>query len=67
MDQAQGSMGLYPLGGEAHVQEEHDACEGRHLFKSDMMPVKGGTYLGNDVTIPKGYLDPYIKHLLLSL
>ena len=37
------------------------------MFKMNMMLVKGDTCLGNDVTIPKGCLDPYIKPLLLSL
>ena len=37
MEQAQRSMGSYPLGREAHVQEEHDAYEERHLFKRDML------------------------------
>ena len=67
VDQAQGSMGSHPLGREAPVQEEHDACEGRHLFKRDIMLVKGGNCSGSDVTIPKGCLDPYIKPLLLLL
>ena len=43
MDQAQESMGSHPLGREAPVQEEHEACERRHMFKRDMMLVKGGT------------------------
>ena len=67
MDQAQKSMGSHPLGREAHVQEKHDACEGRHLFKRDMMRVKGETCSGNDVTVSRGFLDPNIKPLLLSL
>ena len=56
MDQAQGSMGSHPLGRKRPIQEEHDACKGRQLFKRDMMLVKGGTCSGNDVTIPKGCL-----------
>ena len=32
MEQAQGSICSHPLGREALVQKEHDACEGRHLF-----------------------------------
>ena len=67
MEKAQGSMGSHPLGRGAHVQEEHGACEGRYLFKRDMMLVNGDTYSGNDVTIPNECLNPYIKPLLLSL
>ena len=43
MDQAQGSMGSHPLGRKTPIQEEHDACEGRHPFKRDMMLVKKRT------------------------
>ena len=60
-------MDSHPLGSKAPIQEEHDACEERHLFKRDMMFVKGGTYSGNGVTIRKGCLDPYIKPLIFSL
>ena len=67
MDQVQGSMGPHPLGREVHVQEEHDACKERHLFKRDMMLVKGCTSSESDVSISKGCLNPYIKHLALSL
>ena len=35
------------------------------MFKRNMMLVKGDICLGNDVTIPKGFLDPFIRPLPL--
>ena len=42
-------MGSHPLGREVHIQEEHDDFEGRHLFKRNMIFLKGGTCSRSDV------------------